>query len=88
MATIKLHGKPVKEIKVYWDVQDPAKEGWAYTVYGDDCVLASGSVEMDADASIDDVVDEAVWESGVEGLDHDDFATSKDEGGYATWAAE
>lgn len=82
---IELHGKQVAEIKIYWDVQDPSNEAWAYTVYGDDCVLASGSVDVDADASLDDVIDEALFEIGIVGITHDDFGKSSDNGGYASW---
>lgn len=83
---IKMNGKIVTEIKVYWDSQDRSNEGWAYSVSGQDSVLASDAIDMGADACLDDVIDAALWDAGIEGLTHDDFAKELIGGGYATWS--
>jgi len=76
--------KTITDIKVYWDVQDPSNEGWAYVASNDNGLITSGGVDAD---SLDDAIDEAIFEIGVD-LTHDDFARHDADGGCGIWTSE
>ena len=84
---IQLKGKPVHRIDVWWDTDSGRdNEGWAIHVYGDEkSELYSGGISADEDDDLDSVIDQGLWEAGIEGLAHDDFAKIKDNGGSAQW---
>ncbi len=72
-------------IQIYWDVQDRDNESWAYRTSDDLGLIDSGSLDSDAD-DLDGAIEEAICVIGVD-LTADQFATSKDDGGYAVWQA-
>ena len=72
-------------IEIYWDTQDRDNERWAYRTSDDLGLIDSGSLDSDAD-DLDGAIDEAIYVIGVD-LTADQFATSKDDGGYAVWQA-
>lgn len=84
---ISLRGKPVHRIHVFWDTDSGRdSEGWAIHVYGaDDSELYSGGISADDDEDLDSVIDQGLWEAGIEGLTHDDFGKTKEDGGFACW---
>jgi len=87
MAQIKLNAQTVKKIHVWWDTDSGRDdEGWAIHVYGpDDSEIASQGINADPETSLDDVIDRGLWEVGIEGMTHDDFACTKNNGGFASW---
>ena len=87
MAQIKLNAQTVKKIHVWWDTDSGRDdEGWAIHVYGpDNSEIKSQGIDADPGKAIDDVIDQGLWEVGIEGLGHDDFACTKDNGGFASW---
>ena len=70
-------------ITVYWDEQDPHNIGWAYQAGTADGHNESGEVGIDTSASLNDAVDQACHELGVD-LDHNDFGRH-DPLGHAVW---
>lgn len=87
LTQISLKGMPVHRIDVWWDTDSGRdNEGWAIHVYGDEkSELFSGGISADADEDLDSVIDQGLWNAGVVGLTHDDFAKIKDNGGFAQW---
>lgn len=78
----------ITSITVYWDVQDPSNEGWAYCAYNDEGLVASGGLDGVQDDDLCGAVNEACHELGVD-LTHDDFGLSSHvDGGFAKWLAE
>lgn len=77
----------ITEIKIYWDVQDPANEGWAYRAAGDRGLIDSGPIEgIDAD-DLDGAIDDACSQLGVD-LTADQFGRETHvDGGVAVWSA-
>jgi len=76
----------ITEVKVYWDVQDPNSEAWAYAATSDDGLAASGGLDAEAD-DIDGAIEEAISELGLD-LTPDMFAREPNvDGGYAVWTA-
>ena len=78
----------ITEIKVYWDTQDPANEGWAYTIYGEDRIIESGPIEFLEDfadgGSLQEAVVNLAAEHGVD-IETGDVATEQHDGGFAIW---
>jgi hypothetical protein len=87
MSKTKLNGKTVERIHVWWDTDSGRdEEGWAIHVYGpDDSEIASQGINAEPETSLDDVIDRGLWEVGIEGMTHDDFACTKNNGGFASW---
>lgn len=86
--TSKITTSKITEIRVYWDNQDRDNEGWAVRWFSSDREMGSDGIGIDSKARLDDAIDQACYELGVD-LTHDDFACSPDvDGGHASWAAE
>jgi hypothetical protein len=87
MSQAKLNGKTIEKIHVWWDTDSGRDdEGWAIHVYGpDDSEISSQGIDAEPETSLDDVIDRGLWEVGIEGMTHDDFACTKDNGGFAIW---
>ena len=81
--------EPVHRIDVWWDTDSGRdSEGWAIHVYGEDkSELYSGGISAADYEDLDSVIEQGLWEAGIEGLTHDDFAKSKVKGGSAHWVA-
>ena len=71
-------------VKVYWDVQNPAAESWAYDATDGAGLIASGGLEAEGE-DLDGAIEEAISELGLE-LTPDMFAREPNiDGGYAIW---
>jgi hypothetical protein len=82
---IVLDGKQIHTIQVW--LANNLEDYWAYSV--SDCdgrELARGTVDLDLHAHLDDVVDLVLYELAIDGVTHDDFAKSPEDGGYAIWS--
>jgi len=78
-------------VKVYWDSQDPANEGWAYRLFGavdgEQVEIDSGALDAADDSSPADLVVRVAMENGID-IRRDECACEPDEdGGWATWWA-
>ena len=77
--------KTIVEIRVYWDNQDRSNEGWAWKTTDAAGRTDSGPIDILPTADLDDAIDQACHELDVP-VDHNDFATCKDDGGWAHWS--
>jgi hypothetical protein len=74
----------ITEICVYYDVQDFGNERWAVKWYKGSEIR--GSESLDAE-TLEKAIDEVIMTLGL-GCQAGDFATSRDEGGYAIWTSD
>ena len=76
----------IHKIQVWWECDGNGDAGWAYHVSTrDNDELASGGVYLNPDASLDDVIDLVLHQLAIDGVTHDDFAKSLNDGGSAVW---
>lgn len=76
----------IQKITVFWAVDIVTGEHWACRARFADGSQHTGSVAIGPGASLDDAIDQACHQLGVE-LTHDDFARTSDDGGCGDWAA-
>jgi hypothetical protein len=84
------------KIKIYWDTQDRANEGWAYESSNDDGTIESGAVndsawgDLDPNATRSQLQDAVVLLSYCAGITIDCGDVAIDEAGglSAHWTAE
>jgi hypothetical protein len=82
---VAVNHKQIHTIKVW--LENNLEDCWAYSVSDcDDRELARGTVDLDLHAHLDDVVDLVLYELAIDGVTHDDFAKSPEDGGYAIWS--
>ena len=74
----------ITEICVYYDVQDFGNECWAVKWYKGSEIR--GSESLDAE-TLEEAIEEVIMTLGLDCV-ADDFATSRDEGGYAIWTSD
>lgn len=74
------------EIKVYWDAQDRSNEGWAYRLSDENGDIESGSLDDASD--LNQAIEQAISESGLD-LDVCSFGSQPNvDGGYAVWTEQ
>ena len=76
-----MNATKITEVRIYWDTQDSDNEGWAVKWYEGDEVRGSDAIEAD---SLSDAIEEAIRMLDLP-CSTDDFATSREEGGWAIW---
>jgi hypothetical protein len=82
---VAVNHKQIHTIKVW--LENNLEDCWAYSVSDcDDRELARGTVDLDLHAHLDDVVDLVLYELAIDGVTHDEFAKSPEDGGYAIWS--
>ena len=71
----------ITEVRVYWDAQDQDNEGWAVKWFEGEELLGSDAVAAE---TLGDAIEEVVRILDLP-CGTDDFATHREEGGWAIW---